>query len=233
MDFLFRAYPSRQALAEALAAGVAAVLSGGIATKGRARLAVSGGSTPKLFFETLAKAEIDWADVTVTLIDERWVGEDSSRSNAALVKRHLMQGPAARAHFLPLYVEGLSPDDAQPRLSALLRTFEGPFDAAILGMGGDGHTASFFPGADTLEWATNPQCSDPVVPVRAEGAEEPRVTLSLPAFIDARLLALHIEGEEKKAVFDKARADGPTLDLPIRSVLRAKRETPLEVFWAP
>ncbi|MEF2073388.1 6-phosphogluconolactonase [Consotaella aegiceratis] len=233
MESAFHTYPSRELLAEALAAGVAAVLSGGIATRGAATLALSGGSTPKRFLEVLSGADIDWSDVTVTLVDERWVPADSDRSNAALVRQHLLRGPAAAAHFMPLYREDKTPEEAQPDLCALLRTFSEPFDALVLGMGLDGHTASFLPQADNLAWATAADCPDPIVPIRTPVVPEPRVTLSLPIVTSARLLALHIEGEDKKQVLETAKGDGPTLDLPIRSVLRAEREDPLEVFWAP
>jgi 6-phosphogluconolactonase len=58
-------YETRAQLAEALAIGVGAVLAGGIATNGHATLAVSGGSTPKLFFDYLSNVDIEWSKVTV------------------------------------------------------------------------------------------------------------------------------------------------------------------------
>ncbi|WP_102960773.1 6-phosphogluconolactonase [Mangrovicella endophytica] len=226
-------YPNRDALAEALAAGVAAVLAGGIATRGVATLAVSGGSTPKRFFEVLSQAEIDWADVTVLLVDERWVPETNERSNAALVRRHLLQGPAAAAHFEPFYMEAGHPHAVEGDLCSRFAQLVRPLDVVILGMGGDGHTASFFPGADRLGEAIDPAGKAAVVAIEAPGAGEPRVTLCLPVLVDARFLALHIEGEEKLRVLETAQQPGRIEDLPVRSILRAPREKALEIFWAP
>ncbi|WP_206453044.1 6-phosphogluconolactonase [Aurantimonas marina] len=226
-------YQTREALAEALATGVAAVLAGAIATRGSATLAVSGGSTPKRFLERLAEAEIDWRNVRITLVDERWVPETSERSNAAMLRRHLLQNGAAEARFVPLYLDAPTPEDALIDLGERFQRLARPFDAAVLGMGADGHTASFFPGADNLAAATDPTTNKPVVAIRAPGADEPRVTLTLPLLVDARLLALHIEGEEKLAVYETALEDGAATDLPVRAVLRAPRDEPLNVFWAP
>ncbi|KKN94406.1 hypothetical protein LCGC14_0187530 [marine sediment metagenome] len=226
-------YQTREALAEALATGVAAVLAGAIATRGSATLAVSGGSTPKRFFERLAEADIDWRNVRVTLVDERWVPETSERSNAAMLRRHLLKNGAAQARFVPLYMDAPTPEDALTDLGERFQRLARPFDAAILGMGADGHTASFFPDADNLAQAIDMATNEPVVAIRAPGAGEPRVTLTLPLLVDARLLALHIEGEEKLAVYETALKDGAATDLPVRAVLRAPRTEPLNVFWAP
>ncbi|KQT88508.1 6-phosphogluconolactonase [Aurantimonas sp. Leaf443] len=225
-------YESRAALAEALATGVAAVLAGGIATRGMASLALSGGSTPKLFLETLSRIEIDWASVSVTLVDERWVPEESPRSNAGFLRRHFLKGPAAAAAFQPLHAPGPI-ETAVPELAERVRLLPHPFDALILGMGTDGHTASFFPGGTTLGALLDPAGTAPLGAIEAPGAGEPRVTLTLPAIVDARFLALHIEGEEKRAVLKAALEPGPIDEMPVRAVLRAARPDPIAVFWAP
>ncbi|HEX2017637.1 MAG TPA: 6-phosphogluconolactonase [Aurantimonas sp.] len=230
---VLHSYASREDLAEALATGVAAVLAGAIATRGAATLAVSGGSTPKRFFERLAQTQIDWASVTVTLVDERWVPETDERSNAAMVRRHLLTGPAAKAHFLPFYLDAPAPEDVAGELQARFQRLARPFDVTVLGMGTDGHTASYFPGADHLDAATAPDTHDPVATIRAPAAAEPRVTLTLPLIVDTRFLALHIEGEEKLAVYQAALQPGPVDKMPVRAVLRAPRDELLAVFWAP
>lgn len=231
MQATLHRYGTGEALAEALSAGVAAVLAGGIATRGTATLAVSGGTTPGLFLERLSRTGIDWPNVTVTLVDERWVPETDERSNAAFVRRHLLDGPAAAAHFEVFHTGTDTPDEAD--LSARFSAIARPLDAVVLGMGGDGHTASYFPGADRLAKAIDPHCKDAVVALRAPGMAEARVSLSLPLIVDARFLALHIEGEAKMRVLQSAQEPGPVHDLPIRAVLRASRERALEIFWAP
>lgn len=226
-------YETREALAEGLAGGVAAVLAGGIATRGQAVLAVSGGSTPKRLFQMLSKTEIDWALVTVVLVDERYVPGTHERSNARLVRDNLLQGPAARARLEPFFEDGLDANGAAARIAPRLAVLPRPFDVAILGMGTDGHTASFFPGADRLAEAIDPEGSEPIIAIEAPGAGEPRLTLTLPWLADARLLALHIEGEEKRQVLERALRHGPVEELPVRAMLRAPRQTPLQMFWAP
>ncbi|WP_182086822.1 6-phosphogluconolactonase [Aureimonas sp. ME7] len=226
-------YPTREALAEALATGVAAVLAGGIATRGSAVLAVSGGSTPKRFFAALANVDLEWAHVTVCLVDERWVSETSDRSNTRLVRENLLTGRAAAAHLEPIFVDGPSAAEAEDALSARFSALPRPFDAAILGMGNDGHTASFFPGADRLPQAIDPNGPHRVIAIEAPGAGEPRVTLTLPFLLEARFLALHIEGEDKRATLQRACGKGPVEDMPVRSVLRGERAEPLQIFWAP
>jgi 6-phosphogluconolactonase len=227
-----RSFGSKEDLAIALAEAVADHLNAGIERRGTASLAVSGGSTPARFFGALGKRkDVDWSKVFVTLVDERWVPETNDRSNAGLVNERMLQGPAAVARFIPLYTGGAEPDAAAiARTNALQQTVPMPFDAVVLGMGNDGHTASFFPGGDTLAEALEGE--GPALAIRAPGAGEPRVTLSLNRLLDAQGLYLHIEGEEKAKVLDQALGDGPIADMPVRAVLRQTR-TPVTVFWSP
>jgi 6-phosphogluconolactonase len=227
-----QSFPTRDELAKALADAISADIAAAIAADGRAVIAVSGGSTPAKFFMTLGKRkDIDWEKVIVTLVDERWVDETSDRSNAMLVNEKMLQGPAASARFLPLYSGGDAPDlMAIARTNGLLAALPHEFAAVILGMGNDGHTASFFPGGDTLEEAlANP---GPALAIRAPGAGEPRVTLTLPRLLQTRSLYLHIEGAEKASVLDKALGEGEIAEMPVRAVLRQAAK-PITVFWAP
>jgi len=224
-----RTFTNKQQLADALSEAVATNLKAAIAARGAASLAVSGGSTPTLLFRTLAaRPDIAWDKVTVTLVDERWVDESSDRSNARLVKANLLQGRAAAARFVPLYQGGSMPDVG--KTAAALANVPRPLDVAILGMGNDGHTASFFPGGDNLSAALTGE--GPVVAIAAPGAGEPRVTLTLSQLLAARALYLHIEGEEKVKTLEQAEAEGPVEDMPVRAILR-QTQTPLTIYWSP
>ena len=223
-------FGTRDELAAGLAAKVADTLKAAIISRGTAFLAVSGGTTPGRFFAALSKQLLDWSKVTVTLVDERFVPESSPRSNAALAKASLLQNEAAGARFAPLFHEAASVEEGADLADIKLRSLPWPLDAAILGMGADGHTASFFPDAQGLEALLDPASSRLVMPVHSESAGETRLTLTLPALIGAGLVIVHIEGAEKRNVIEAAlAAEKP---LPIRTVLdQAPRAA--EIYWAP
>lgn len=228
--YQWNGFADRHELAAALAGQVAARLTDAIAKRGSALLAVSGGTTPGKFFAALSAIPIAWDKVTVTLVDERFVPPSSPRSNAGLVAANLLQNRAAAARFVPLYHEAASIEDAAASDSEALKTLAWPLDVVLLGMGGDGHTASFFPDAGNLDELLDPTSQRIVVPVHAQSAGEPRLTLSMARIIAAGFIALQIEGDDKRAAFDGAM--GPGEKKPIRKVLEAS-PIPVEVFWAP
>ncbi len=205
-------------LAAGLAQKVADILRGTVTDKGSAILAVSGGTTPQPFFQFLSTIDLNWGKVQITLVDERQVPDDSPRSNAKLVKQSLLQHKAAAARFVPLY-QNLAASDL------------GNFDIAILGMGSDGHTASFFPCGDKLEAALDPEGKTAILEMNAPAAGEPRLTFSLPKLLAAKHLFLHIQGAEKMAVLDQALSGTDSLEMPIRAVLYANK--PVELYWCP
>jgi len=220
-------FPDGDSVATALAQAVAEDLRTALAQRGQASLALSGGTTPRRFLQALSRQPLDWANVTVTLVDERWVPEDHDRSNARLVRENLLSNEAATARFLPLYHPAATPDDALADVAASLPA---TLDVAVLGMGGDGHTASFFPGGDRLAEAMDPATAATVLPMRAPGAGEPRITLTLPVLRDAGRLYLHIEGGEKRQVLQQALSgQGPGAQFPMHHVLQALR-APLQVY---
>jgi 6-phosphogluconolactonase len=223
-------FASSEALALALAGTVAKVLGDAIAAAGKATIAVSGGTTPGLFFRTLSREKLDWAKVTVTLIDERFVPEGEPRSNAGLVAANLLQNEAAAAKFVGLYSEAGNVQSAAQRANDAIAHRALPLDAAILGMGADGHTASFFPDANNLTALLDPASKSNVLAVHAPSGVEPRLTLTLPRIAEAGFVALHIEGAEKRRVLETALND--SAHLPVRAVFERSR-TPVQVFWAP
>src|SRR5690606_4140218 len=86
----FQSFADKATLSTHLAHDVAAMLRAGIAERGKASLVVSGGSTPKPFFEALRHTEIEWDKVVITLADERWVDADHDDSNEKLVREFLL-----------------------------------------------------------------------------------------------------------------------------------------------
>ncbi|MGE7370844.1 6-phosphogluconolactonase [Neorhizobium sp. NPDC001467] len=225
-------FPDAETLADELAIDVAAQLTAAIAVRGSASIAVSGGSTPKRFFEALSAQDINWSKVTVTLVDERFVPADDERSNHRLVATHLLKDKAEAATFVPLYQPSTTAQEAAKIATEKTAGFGKPFDVVILGMGGDGHTASFFPKGNNLAHAIDPQGPRGVLTMQAEGAGEERLTFSFTSLSDARLLVLHIEGDAKMIVLEKAEDGDDEMDMPIRAVLN-RAVSPLQIYWAP
>jgi 6-phosphogluconolactonase len=227
---VWREFATRVELARTLAGEIAERLADAIARRGVGFLAVSGGTTPTAMFGALSAEDVDWKNVIVTLIDERFVPETSPRSNAALAHRALLQNRAKAARFVTLFQPHETVEQAALEVSNSLAALPWPLDVAILGMGGDGHTASFFPDAtnlDRLLAADNPAI---VMPVHAPSAGEPRLTLSLSRIAAAEWIAVHIEGTDKKAVIEAALEPGGKR--PISAVFRQGGK-PIDIFWAP
>jgi 6-phosphogluconolactonase len=210
-------FVNRDDLAAALAVAVAKDLTERVEAQGHATLAVSGGNTPALFFGHLSVQDAPWHKITVTLVDERQVDETSARSNARLVRLNLIAGKAAKANFVPLY--------ENPPAAAL------NLDVVVLGMGLDGHTASFFPGGDNLSKALDLSTADGIITMIAEGAGEPRLTFTLAKLLQAKSLYLHIEGEDKRRILETAKSEKNQTALPISAVINSAKD--VAVFWCP
>ncbi|MEL7449884.1 MAG: 6-phosphogluconolactonase [Pseudomonadota bacterium] len=226
-------YPTAARLVADLADLVAANLSRTLQGGADASLVVSGGSTPAPLFDALSAVELDWSRVTVSLADERWVPADHADSNEALVRSRLLVGKAADASFVSLYEAGMRPVEAQARVAARVAAMPLPFDAVLLGMGTDGHTASFFPGDAMLEEVLSPQaglCMGMMPPSDPRG----RMTMSLRMLVKSRRIVLHITGEEKWRLYREISQAAPDAasTWPVKAVL-LQDKAPVSVFWNP
>ncbi|OHX12159.1 6-phosphogluconolactonase [Chromobacterium sphagni] len=219
-------FPDAAQQTSALANSVASRLSAAIESRGQAVLAVSGGKSPIPFFQLLSEMAIDWARITVTLVDERFVAPDHVDSNAALVRRHLLTGRAAPARFLPLVREIA---DIAAEVAVDCHEFIAP-DVAILGMGEDGHTASLFPGAAELVEGLDPEETRPLLAVTPPAAPHRRISMSYAALLQAGCLVLSIQGAKKREVFDAALREASDA-LPISHFL-AQTRVPVDVYWS-
>lgn len=209
-------YPDREMLMLGLANVIAGQLADFLRRDGRATLSVPGGTTPGPIFDTLSGVDIDWANVAVVLNDERWVPESSDRSNTRLLRQRLLRGRAAQARLIPLYAPADTPEEMLPALEDGLRPHL-PISVLLLGMGADMHTASLFPGADRLDEALASN-APLLLPMRADAAGEPRVTLTAPVLKGAFHTHILITGPEKRAALDRA-LTLPPHEAPIRAVL--------------
>ena len=208
-------YPDAELMMMRLADLLASELRTALSMNDTASLAVPGGTTPGPIFDSLCGVDLDWDRVRVMLTDERWVPEDSERSNTRLLRQRLLTDKAAQAVYVPLYADAPTPED---KLEALSQTVSDalPLSVALLGMGADMHTASIFPGADQLEHALHGD--DLLVAMRAPGAPEPRITLSAKVLQDAMRCHIVITGAEKRAALERAR-DLPPEEAPVAALL--------------
>lgn len=218
-------YPDREMLMVALADTIASQLRETLAREGRAVLSVPGGTTPGPVFDILSGVALDWENISVLLNDERWVPEDSPRSNTRLLRERLLRDRAAAARLVPLYAPAPRPEDRLDELAAGVAAVL-PITVLLLGMGADMHTASLFPGADRLAEALAPD-APVLMALRAEAAGEPRITLTAPALRSAMHCHILITGDEKRAALDRA-AQLPEAEAPVRIVLNTAT-----IHWAP
>lgn len=206
----------------------AAALVGGALRDG-GTLVCSGGTTPKPLYERLARAELPWDELAVTLSDERWVEAGSGDSNEAMVRRAM-----PRARLTPLKTNDATPEAAEAGLNAAVGGLPRPFAATVLGMGEDLHTASLFPGAEGLARALDvddPALVRAVRPTAAAGSAA-RVSLTLRALLDSRMIVLLLVGQAKREALARALQPGPVAEAPVRGVLFQDR-VPVHIYWAP
>ena len=165
----------------------------------RFALVLSGGPTAQACYEVLATAEgINWGVVDVYVGDERVVPPDDEDANQRLIRESLLDRVGTVGSFSPMPTVGPVDECVAAYQRTMSDLVTGPgIDLVHLGMGPDGHTASLFPGAPTLE-------ADPGVLVMAtqdpNGVNpHPRLTLTLPAINSARLAVFTVAGASKAA----------------------------------
>lgn len=217
----------RTRLAEDLALSVANALKEDLAGQERVTLVVSGGSTPKPFMQALSQIDLPWSQVDITLADERWVPTDHDDSNDRFVRTHLLINRAAEASFHPLINTEDTPESGAAEVGQRIDTLAWPASVVVLGMGGDGHTASLFPDSEQLEEGLT--SDDVVIAARAASVDQPRISLTRHRLMQSRRRYLHLNGEDKKAVLGKAMSGDDARALPIRAFL----SSPLALYWAP
>jgi 6-phosphogluconolactonase len=220
------------ALSRTLSGQLATNLRDAIAARGLASLVVSGGKSPIKLFELLRAESLDWSRVCIALADERWVDTTDPDSNEKLVRDVLLKEAAAAARFIGLKNGAPTPDLGAVSAWETFARVPRPFDAVVLGMGDDGHTASLFPRSPNLASALNPAAVAGCVGMRSPVAPHPRLSLNLSALLDSRRIVVLITGAQKWSTYCAARAAGPAEEMPIRCLLR-QQHTPVEVMWAP
>lgn len=232
-EFEWWTFETAATMAEQVAEDVSFIIERAVEANGKAELCISGGSTPVPILKALAlNKDIDWSKVSVTPTDERLVRSDDPLSNHRMIADIVA---AKGATVNPLFDQShdWTALEAGRSADARLAQLSWPIDLTWLGMGDDGHTASIFPsvmnaaldvprGRRAVGLEPNPL---------PDNAPVARVTLTKPALLDAHTLIVVITGEAKKAVLERAIADGPSSTLPIGRVL-ADAEVPVDIYWS-
>lgn len=234
--FDLNTFEDKAAAIEAAARFSREAIEAGIALRGAALVLLSGGSTPLPLYRALSAAPIDWPRVTALVVDERWVAPDHPSSNEGAIRAAFATGPSAAMEVVGLKTGAASPRDAVGEVERRVAALRWPADLCILGMGPDGHTASWFPNADGLADALEDE-GPRIAAIKARhsdvtGELVDRITLTASAIQSARRILLLMTGEEKRRVYEKARRSGPVNDMPVRALFGGPRAA-FHAIWAP
>ena len=208
--------PDATALATRMAEWLVERIAG---TTGPFALNLSGGSTPKHFYELLAsehyRASVDWGRVHVFFGDERFVPHDHEDSNYRMADEALIaKVPIPKENVYPVHTDMASPEAAAAAYEETLKTFYGKvtldiqrplFAFTLLGLGEDGHTASLFPGTAALEervkWVTSIIGAKP----------EPRISMTYPILDSSAVTVFLVAGAGKREILARVLERDPAL----------------------
>ncbi|WP_407351344.1 6-phosphogluconolactonase [Luteimonas sp. R10] len=214
------------------AVSISSALGRSLQGQARARLLLSGGTTPAAVYAALSKAPLDWQHIDVALVDERWLLPDDPDSNARLVRETLLQRNGAAARFETLTRPGRGIEEAVAIANMHARQ---PADVVVLGMGEDGHTASLFPRMRDLDLAL--EASTAYVAVDASGCAGAgkwlrRISLTPAGLHPAHTRLLLIRGQKKRDLLDRVLDGDDPYEYPARIAFTTPG-APLHVHWCP
>ncbi|WP_374659752.1 6-phosphogluconolactonase [Phenylobacterium sp.] len=225
---MIETYATSADLAQAAAQAVIAALKSALAERGAASLVGTGGRSPAPVYDLLAQArDVDWARVGVTLSDDRFVPISSPDSNERLVRERLLTDAAAKAVFTPISTAAENVEAAAEKVEVGVRALA-PYDVMLLGMGEDGHVASLIPGSPVLDLGMDPAGTRFCLGIPAGVGSPPiaRVTMTMPALLQARLILVLISGEKKKHIVEGGSG------LPVHALLD-QAKAPVRILWTP
>jgi len=236
MSHLYKSLKSRDELYDVATHIIGAHLLNGLDISGSVNLLLSGGSTPGPVYKNLSNMALDWRRVNVGLVDERWVDEDDPGSNAALIRRTLLQNKASGANFVPMKTRETRAADGQANVEASYAGLVTNNSLAVLGMGTDGHVCSWFPRSVGLQQAVDPNNTHNVQAIQARkskvtGEYLERMTLTLSALNRCQSVLLLMTGEEKQDVFKRG-FESAGFDLPVSHLFQKGDPSHLTVLHA-
>jgi len=188
------------------------------------RIALSGGSSPKKVYETLAKSQkIDWSKIAIYQVDERYVNGESNQSNQKLIKESLIKNLKTKVEFHYFNTKKTiekSVLDYQNQLKTLKTPL---FHLVLLGLGEDGHTASLFPKGNELK--------NKALALESIAPKEPkkRMSLGFSAIMNSEKIIFLIQGKKKEKIIQKWLNDNiHEKDIPAKTVLKHQN---IEIYY--
>jgi 6-phosphogluconolactonase len=232
LDLPLFAFDDRVSACRATADALAAFARAAINEGRRARIALSGGSSPAPAYRAFAAMDLTWSQVDIALVDDRWVDLDDPGSNEAMIRAAFAAAKGVTVHSMK--TKDALPFEGEARLEPIYAKLR-PFDAIVLGMGPDAHTASWFPASPQLAACLTPDQTRTLMGVDASAAPVAapypyRMTMTLPAVAEAGQVIVLLFGADKKQILANA-LDTDVTQAPIRAVLEACGER-VVVFWA-
>lgn len=220
-------------MAEALSQHMQELARAAIMARDCAVIGLAGGSTPMAAYADFANADLPWRKLKLALIDERFVPLSDSQSNEAAIANAFAGVQQRLAAWQGLYSESESISACAHAADRAMQAFGLPFDATVIGMGGDGHIASLFaesPDYQAAMQADNPQT---VLPIRFPGsaAKTDRLSMSFPALLKTRHALVCITGEQKREVLERS-IDGSAPHYAVARFLAAYHG-PVDIHWSP
>ena len=224
-SFNYHRFTSREVMVERASNQIADAVKKAVKVKGAASLMLSGGSSPRPVYEALSGMNLPWDKVTIGLVDDRWIDRGEAGSNETFLDETLLKGAAQKAKFIGLKTRDINPSAGVKASETQISAIPQPFDVCVMGMGLDGHTASWFPNSKGLRRALDPNNSDRVIAIDARGCsvacDHPdRISLTLSAVMASKQIILMIPGAGKSDVF-KQSALKSVYDAPVKALRAA------------
>ena len=223
---ILHTFATQQACNEALTQELASCITQTLSTQQKASLLLPGGSTPAGLLSQLNQHNLPWASIYISPTDERWVAESNEHSNARMLRNALPQAEVLDPRLAD------TAEESSTAWAAALQTHL-PFAATLLGMGGDGHIASLFPGMPHLLQSLQLTESPSALVGLAPDKPKVRLSLNLSMLCNTEWLGLLVFGDSKRQMLDRVLANDPTTHtLPIYHLLW-HAAMPVHIYWAP
>ncbi len=194
-------FSSKDQLDQVLCADLVKIIQRAISENGSANILLSGGSSPIRLYELMSNADLDWSQVLIGLVDERFVPPINEFSNEKMIREKLIQNYAQSARFVGMVANSLDQIENVNFIAGKYQPFMQKIDLVLLGMGEDGHTASLFPNDEVSEQLLG-SSEIGIYNTISPNFPNNRITCSAAMLLQAKNIILMLSGEKKLHVFE-------------------------------